>query len=133
MLNFSCDTPSKIFYGNWSWTSIDEKYYEVLIDSNRLIGYRHSFLYPREFKILNDSLFVDKINDHEFDLSYKIKVINKNKILLISDKVHNIELNRIKPNNFTIDSIKSKKDEYKFELEFGAREETWKNNYKKFR
>lgn len=129
---FACEESNKNFYGNWSWVSTnDNKYYEVLIDSNRLIGYRHSSIAPREFKLLNDSLYIDKVNDYEFDLNYQIQVINNNKILLINDEKHTIELNRIKPNSFTIDSIKNKNDEHKFELEFGAREEVWNKKHAK--
>lgn len=125
---FSCKSPTNDLYGNWSWTTINNEYYEVLIDSNIIIGYRHSFLYPREYKIIKDSIYIDKINNTDiFDLSYKIKYINNDRVLLISKRSPLIELNRVKENGFTIDSIKNQNDENEFELHFSTREEIWKN------
>lgn len=124
----SCKSPNIELYGNWSWISNDKKYYEVLIDSNNIMGYKHSFLYPREFKVIKDSIYIDKIdNRNNYDLSYKIKLINTNQILLIGKEKNRIQLNRIEGNSFTIDNIKNENDKNLFELHFSTREEAWKS------
>ncbi len=126
-LCYSCKRkiPKDYFHGNWNWTSSDNKYYEVLIDNNELIGYRHSFLYSRQFKIVKDSIYIDKINNNDYDFKYKIKIINENKILLLGEQTSSIEMNKIESESFTIDNIETEADKNRFELEFTTREEAW--------
>ena len=123
---FSCKENKNILYGNWSWVSENNKYYEVLIDSTEIIGYRHAFLYPREYKIVKDSLFMDKINFKKYALTFKIKFLKDGNILLKSTEGGNITLYKIKDNSFTIDSIKNDDDIDRYELEYTTRKEKWK-------
>lgn len=130
MFQISCKKNPVNMRGNWAWISTENKYFEVLIDSTDILGYRSGFWPLRKYKTINDSLYLDK-TEKGYALDYKIEIIDKNRILLTnhnySIKVEMIKLNN---NDFTIDSIQNDKDKKRFELEFNTREEIWKSSKK---
>jgi len=121
----SCKESKYSLYGNWSWISENNKYYEVLIDSSEIIGYRHAFLYPREYKIIGDSIYLDKLNTKNYGLSYKIEILKGGNILLKSRDSGNVILYKMKNHAFTIDSINRDDDIDRYELEYTTRKEKW--------
>lgn len=127
---FSCKEKNHLLYGNWSWISENNKYFEVLIDSSKIIGYRHSFLYPREYKIVKDSIYLDKINNKDYALRYRIERLKDGGVLLKGRDGGNVYLYEIKDVIFTIDSIDNDDDLDRYELEYTTRKEKWEKENK---
>lgn len=134
LLSFSCKNPPiDDIKGNWSWSwvSDESKYCEALIDSSSILIYRHGFLHPREYKIENDSFYLDKI-ENGYDLKFKIELVNKDEILLTNKGYpFKVEMIKLSKNNFVIDSIKNDIDKERYELEYTTRKEKWLSSKKK--
>lgn len=119
---FNCEEDTKQYdlKGNWSVVTIDSLYYEIEVESDKMLFYNYDtgFLPYKPYEKSKDSLFIYESENKIESVGYLLELINDDRFNLRNNGLR-MSFFRIDSLEFTFDKTQSlNNDKLKFEVSF---------------